>query len=468
MDGGNATSVSLLSLARVASEAISELVIRIPLEDPSDDAEACALCPSGSADRNAVELLSAEIEQIVRRTSALSGVHAAARADEFVAAGRSPGSAAVEVAEEMGVERGEARTRVERGRRADSLEGRALAAGEITERQERACAALRDSAADYLSEENIEQLIAELLDECGHKSSTAITRRGYKRLAILSPQWARDRQRRLHRDRGAYVSNNPDGSRRLTVTLDPRSHAIVAAAMARYARPGCLVGMYDSEGTLLFDGTHATMPHRSSDGVPYDAAQAARDAERLDERTSAQRNFDALLYTLIRGLQVEGTRPGGVASIVVRLSPEDLDHPERLVDTDAGAQVSVREAVAMAEGNPWFLSHLAHGVENLHRIDVDAGAEKRRTASALQRVVMYAAHGGCTCPDCEVPAAACQAHHIQEWWKGGRTELGNLTFACTAHHARVGDGPGQWSTTPVEGHPGLARWQRHPHEDMAS
>ena len=118
-----------------------------------------------------------------------------------------------------------------------------------------------------------------------------------------------------------------------------------------------------------------------------------------DERTPEQRAHDALVHQWALGSTVDPARPAGVATIVVRVTPEQLEDPTALVETDSGTQLSVRQAVSMAGSMPWFVSLLRDGREELHRIDVDAHPE-RRLASALQRLVLYAAHGGCTFPGC--------------------------------------------------------------------
>jgi hypothetical protein len=51
-----------------------------------------------------------------------------------------------------------------------------------------------------------------------------------------------------------------------------------------------------------------------------------------------------------------------------------------------------------------------------------------------------------------VTADACEAHHIEPWWSGGRTALNNLVLLCPHHHALV-EPPRFWSGAPPD------RWQ---------
>lgn len=107
---------------------------------------------------------------------------------------------------------------------------------------------------------------------------------------------------------------------------------------------------------------------------------------------------------------------------LVRLTPEQLKEPEAFLETDSGAQLTVRQDVSTAGSMPWFVSVLRNRREELHRIDVDAHPN-RRPASAIQRLVLYAAHGGCTFPGCTEPAGRSQFHHAEEWGTDRLTEV---------------------------------------------
>ncbi|MGB7982766.1 MAG: DUF222 domain-containing protein [Candidatus Nanopelagicales bacterium] len=61
----------------------------------------------------------------------------------------------------------------------------------------------------------------------------------------------------------------------------------------------------------------------------------------------------------------------------------------------------------------------------------------QRAATPAQRRVLAVRDGGCIIPGCQVPAEACQTHHVQEWSEGGPTDLANLALLCWAHHRQV-------------------------------
>jgi hypothetical protein len=89
----------------------------------------------------------------------------------------------------------------------------------------------------------------------------------------------------------------------------------------------------------------------------------------------------------------------------------------------------------------------------------------QRTASAAQRRALSVRDGGCIIPGCDVPADACQTHHLVEWAEGGPTDLENCVLLCWAHHRQVD--LGMWTITrgrpeqamsPGPGAPPGTRW----------
>ncbi len=46
---------------------------------------------------------------------------------------------------------------------------------------------------------------------------------------------------------------------------------------------------------------------------------------------------------------------------------------------------------------------------------------------------------GCVFPGCDRPPAHTEAHHIQHWADGGKTDLDNLVLLCSVHHHDVHD-----------------------------
>jgi hypothetical protein len=63
-----------------------------------------------------------------------------------------------------------------------------------------------------------------------------------------------------------------------------------------------------------------------------------------------------------------------------------------------------------------------------------------RLASRQQRRALESMHKTCAIPDCQVPVAQCQPHHINFWHLGGPTDMDNLVPLCAQHHRLVHEG----------------------------
>ncbi|MGV1006275.1 MAG: HNH endonuclease [Candidatus Nanopelagicales bacterium] len=62
-------------------------------------------------------------------------------------------------------------------------------------------------------------------------------------------------------------------------------------------------------------------------------------------------------------------------------------------------------------------------------------------------------------PGCQIGPERCQAHHIQDWAKGGPTSLANAALLCHAHHRQVD--LGLWTIQPGEPHHTTDTSQHH-------
>lgn len=385
-----------------------------------------------------------QLEELSRRLEAINAAGAAEAAARAERAGRSVTSAATGLGRELGLTAGQCRSRIEAGRREGTPAMDSHRQGRITAAQERAIGEAVAELPEGTPEEARRDLSHHLtgLAEAG-MSVRAITAAAGRELAKADPGRLERLEEQQQKRRDLRLQRaGLDGLASVGITCEPRLQTLLAAVVARFGAPGQCI----------------------SAGVDPVTGEAAR-AEELaasDTRTAGQRAYDALCHALSLGLSVEPTATRGVAAIVVRLTPEQLDAVEAgeqggLAETDAGAQLSAAQAVSLAGRRSWFLSALRDGREEMRRIDVDRGRD-RRLASAIQRLVLYAAHGGCTNPGCERPAAGCQAHHVVEWAEGGPTTVSNLALACPIHHGWIGTGHDSWRTVPDPARPGMPRW----------
>lgn len=204
-----------------------------------------------------------------------------------------------------------------------------------------------------------------------------------------------------------------------------------------------------------------------------------------DDRTADQRRHDGLFDAL--GLLLDGNgvpASGGTAATVhlvvdvdtvmdaLGLTPsggaQDDAHWESAdradsVGGDSGGSVDngSRYIGRVAGGDRITLGEFRRLADEALLIPVWASkingivayGRSRRIASAGQTRALVARDGGCSHPGCDVPPDWCQRHHVREWWRGGATDVSNLTLVCGAHHREL-DGSG-WR---IDMHNGLPWW----------
>lgn len=81
----------------------------------------------------------------------------------------------------------------------------------------------------------------------------------------------------------------------------------------------------------------------------------------------------------------------------------------------------------MSEHGYVGLFHPVKGPTNLYRTE--------RFFNHKQRVLAQAESPVCVWPDCNHPAQACQAHHLEEWEDGGQTNMCDCAMLCAYHNA---------------------------------
>lgn len=67
---------------------------------------------------------------------------------------------------------------------------------------------------------------------------------------------------------------------------------------------------------------------------------------------------------------------------------------------------------------------------------LDLGRTHRLVTPGMRKA-LWVRDQGCTYPECTIPAAWTEAHHITHWSNGGPTSMDNLTLLCGRHHTTV-------------------------------
>ncbi len=288
--------------------------------------------------------------------------------------------------------------------------------------------------------EAAEQLLAEFARS---GSPDDIGKVGDQILAHLDPMGRRTDDLDRARMRGIVVGKQrADGMSPIRGDIDPTLRALLDPLLAKYARPGVCNPEDPNSPAIDIDHVDPAVLH---------------DAARADQRSTAQRNHDALTAIFRSGLVAEdlGSHRGMPVSTVLTIDLDGLDKDSGVATTATGGVVPIREALKLAERSRPYLAVFDHAGLPLHL------GRMRRLASPAQRLALIAALRGCSRPGCDAPASLCAAHHIRDYRKDGPTDIDNLVLACDACHALVHDGPGGW-TTVVEGKhspfPGRTAW----------
>ncbi len=230
-----------------------------------------------------------------------------------------------------------------------------------------------------------------------------------------------------------------DGTSEVTGTIDAQTRAYWDAINDKWAAPGMC---------------------NPADPVPCISGTPTQEQIDNDTRTPAQRRHDA--YTMVGRMILSsgmlGALNGLPVTVVATCTVNDLEKGAGVAITHTGTKLPIRDLIRMAgQGAHHYLT-----VFNDHtNVPLYLG-RARRTASPGQRLALFAAHLGCTRPNCTASASRSQAHHLIPWKHGGATDITNLTLACGPDN-RAAD-TGGWSTTM--GPDGRTHWTPPPLLDV--
>ena len=190
------------------------------------------------------------------------------------------------------------------------------------------------------------------------------------------------------------------------------------------------------EGELTALSTEALLAALEPLAAP---APAGEDGAK-DPRSYGQRLHDALYDAALIALRSQQLPDcGGVAAtIVLHLTPEQIQSGTGLVTTGHGAQISVPEALTLFGDARIFPVLLGNSGEIL------AYGSTRRIFTEGQRLAMIARDLGCSFPGCTRPPALCQSHHITGYAITRRTTVADGTLcsvASTTANTRTSAGP---------------------------
>ncbi len=199
---------------------------------------------------------------------------------------------------------------------------------------------------------------------------------------------------------------------------DPELRAMLDAWFAKFAAPGMCNP----------DDQNPTVTTELTDDI------AARDA-----RGHGQRQHDAL-SALVRGQlgnPTLGQHNGLPVTVIVSATLQDLQSKSGHGVTGGGTLLPMTDVIRMS----------VHAYHYLALFDGVSGqalwlGRTKRLATGDQRIMLHSKDRGCTRPGCDAPGYRTEVHHIDEWAKGGLTNIDKLTQACPPDHKLLDEG---WS-----------------------
>ncbi|ADP82592.1 HNH endonuclease [Pseudofrankia inefficax] len=198
------------------------------------------------------------------------------------------------------------------------------------------------------------------------------------------------------RRRELHLTDQPDGTTRVTGTLDAEAAAAIRAALEPLARPRPL----------------GESPE--------------------DRRTVPQLRADALVELIERVLAAgtlplsRGTRP----HLTVLTTVDGLLGRSGGAPATTGYGLPLSRAALERLGCDADLTHILLSKEGM---PLELGRTRRIVPPWLRRALV-ARDGGCAFPQCPKPAPWADAHHIVPWSARGDTSLGNTVLLCPFHH----------------------------------
>ena len=124
---------------------------------------------------------------------------------------------------------------------------------------------------------------------------------------------------------------------------------------------------------------------------------------------------------------------GTSTTVVVTVDHDKLQQDLATAGLTTGTPVTASEARRLACG-----AGILPAVLDGQSQPLDLG-RTRRLFSSAQRKALAVRDRHCRADGCDVPAAWCEAHHMQPWSTGGRTDLADGLLLCSFHHHRAHD-----------------------------
>jgi len=252
--------------------------------------------------------------------------------------------------------------------------------------------------------------VTQLIAEAAERTVEELGRAARVVRDVLDPEGAERRFQGRYEARSFRTWTDADGVAHGSFTFDDHGHAWIRAVIDAALRPR-------TGGPRFVD--------------PADKAQA--DALVNDPRTNDQLCYDLILDLLHAGTLADAKTVFGVKQPgirVVKVVPTGTSDAGGYVEetgepvpatflTQHTCDTGTTECTLDTGGNPLYLGREA------------------RLFTPAQKITLALRDGGCRIPACDRPAHYCEAHHIDQYAKGGRTDVDRGILLCTFHHTNL-------------------------------
>lgn len=283
----------------------------------------------------------------------------------------------------------------------------ALREGLVSEAQAREiCAGLRD-VPDDVSAEELERAQVWLVEQAQAFGPRELRTLARKVFEVIAPDKADDHERKvLEREEQAArkrihltIRDAGDGTSYLRGRLSTADATRLKTYLHAFASP------------------RRVGPAVETERAPYDVRLGEAFAQFLECVDPAR-------------LPLHG---GAATTVIVTMDLEALLEGVGVATTDAGVRITAGEARRLA-----CTADLVPAVLGSKSEVLDLGRSARLYNKA-QRKALVVRDGGCRAEGCTVEASWCEAHHLVEWSRGGRSDLVNAVLLCGHHHRRIHD-----------------------------
>jgi len=265
----------------------------------------------------------------------------------------------------------------------------------------------------------VDELLAaerQLVDAAHDRSADLVAQHARLLRDRLDQDGAEPRYEELRDRAGIRLGRERNGMTPILGSADPIGAARLRAFFDATAGPRATVRFHEDGADGAADAAHA-------DSTAPDPALPA------DTRSRELRNYDALLAAIQAGVDAQHGAPRSSATILATVTEADLRD-----GTGIGFLDGVDEPVPASA-----LQTLTCDAD-VRRVALDGRGEvlwlgrRPRLFNHGQRLALAARDGGCIWPNCTIPAAWCDAHHVIHHSRGGCTDIENGVLLCSAHH----------------------------------